>query len=81
MSALRRAVEGAPVVYENEVNEGDVAPIPLDVLDSSHYHALLVQPISKDPTKTFAWRDPVPLLKSFLFNPTNIREVTKCHTK
>ena len=80
MAALRRAVEGAPVVYENEVNEGDVAPIPLDVLDSSHYHALLVQPISKDPTKTFAWRDPVPLLKSFLFNPTNIREVTKCHT-
>lgn len=79
MVALRRVVEGAPIVYERSgIAEGDVAPLPLDVLDSSHYHALLIQPINKREHN--AWRDPVLLTKDFLFNPTNIRDVTRCHT-
>lgn len=79
MVALRRVVEGAPIVYERiGIAEGDVAPLPLDVLDSSHYHALLIQPINKREHN--AWRDPVLLTKDFLFNPTNIRDVTRCHT-
>ena len=72
MPALRRVVEGAPIVYEKSVTEGGVAPLPLDVLDSSHYHALLIEWNS-------SWRDPVLLTKDFLFNPTNIREVSRCH--
>ncbi|KAL7543622.1 LOW QUALITY PROTEIN: hypothetical protein ACHAXR_013206 [Thalassiosira sp. AJA248-18] len=72
MSALRRAVEGAPIVYETSDTEGGFWALPLDVIDSSHYHALLIQ-------WNNSWRDPVLLTKDFLFNPMNIREVSRCH--
>ncbi|KAL7554677.1 hypothetical protein ACHAWF_018946 [Thalassiosira exigua] len=73
MAALKRVVEGAPIVYEKHgINEGDIAPLPLDVLESSHYHALLIQ-------WNNSWRDPVLLTKDFLFNPTNLRQVSRCH--
>jgi len=76
--ALRRVVEGAPIVYEKSgIKEGDAAPLPLDVLDSSHFHALLIQPLTERENNS--WRDPVLLTKDFLFNPTNIGDVTRCH--
>ena len=71
---LNRLVEGAQIVHEkDDVTKGAEVPLPLSVLDSSHhYHALLVY----DGT---SWRDPVLLTKDFLFNPKNLREVTRCH--
>ena len=80
MSALRKAVEGAPIVYEKSgIKEGVVAPLPLDVLDSSHYHVLLIQPFTGHDNTSCSWRDPILLTKQFLFNPTNIRDIVRCH--
>lgn len=72
--ALNRLVEGAQIVYEKDgVTKGVEVPLPLSVIDSSHhYHVLLIF----DGTN---WRDPVLLTKDFLFNPMNVREVSRCH--
>lgn len=78
LAALKRLVEGALIVYEkDEINEGAEAPLPLNLLDSTHYHALLIQDLTGQSNGT--WRDPVLLTKDFLFNPMNIREVSRCH--
>ena len=69
MAALRRVVEGSPIVYETNGTEEGGVPVPLDVLDSAYYHALLIQ-------WNKSWRDPVLLTKEFLFNPMNIKEVS-----
>ena len=59
--ALKRLVEGALIVFEKDgVTKGAEAPLPLNVLDSSHYHALLIQPMSYSGGP---WRDPVLLTK------------------
>ena len=74
-AALKRLVVGAAIIYEKDsISEGAEAPLPLNILDSSHNHALLIQDLKK---KT--WRDPVLLTKDFLFNPTSIREIDRCH--
>jgi len=79
ISALRRVVEGAPIVYEKGgIKEGNVEPLPIGVLDSSHFHALLIQPLTEHDSNG-SWREPILLTKDFLFNPTHIREVTRCH--
>lgn len=71
MAAIRRVVEGSPIVYEsNGTEEGVQTSVPLDVLDSAYYHALLIQ-------WNKSWRDPVLLTKEFLFNPMNIKEVSR----
>ena len=45
--ALKRLVEGALIVYErDEISKGVDAPLPLNILYSSHYHALLIQDTS-----------------------------------
>ncbi|KAL7553819.1 hypothetical protein ACHAWF_017158 [Thalassiosira exigua] len=73
LAALNRLVTGARIVYEkDDVSKGVEVPLPLNIMDSSYYHALLVQ----DAT---GWRDPVLLSKDFLFNPMNIREVGRSH--
>ena len=61
-------------MYEDVGIEGAVA-VPLDVLDSSRYHALLIQPL----TGSCSWRDPVLLTKDFLYNPMNFQHVSRCH--
>ena len=72
--ALKRLVEGALIVYErDEISKGVDAPLPLNILYSSHYHALLIQDTSG------SWRDPVLLTKEFLFNLNHVREVSRCH--
>lgn len=76
MIALKRLVDGALIVYEkDDVSNGVDAPLPLSVLDSSQNHALLIQDLTGEST----WRAPVLLNKDFLFNPQNIREVSRCH--
>lgn len=76
--ALRRVVNGALIVHEILVSEGNVAAVPLNIVLSSHYHALLFQDVSGEESDS--WRDPVLLTKDFLFNELNLREVAKCHT-
>ena len=72
--ALKRLVEGALIVYErDDISKGVDAPVPLSILDSFHYHALLIQDSSG------SWRDPVLLTKEFLFNLNCVREVSRCH--
>jgi len=77
-AALRRVVNGALIVHEMLISEGSVAAVPLNIVLSTHYHALLFQDVSGEESDT--WRDPVLLTKDFLFNEMNLREVSKCHT-
>lgn len=77
-AALRRVVKGALIVHEMLISEESVAAIPLSIVLSSHYHALLFQDVSGEESDT--WRDPVLLTKDFLFNDMELREVSKCHT-
>lgn len=73
-AALKTLVEGANIVFEKKnVQEGDLVPVHLDLLDSLYPHALLIQDVEQD-----GWRHPVLLTKSFLFNPTNIQQVIRC---
>lgn len=66
--ALRRIVEGSPVVFERrDVEPGTHVPLPLDVLNSTHFHVLLIQPISEHGNVN-SWRDPVLLTKGYLYN-------------
>lgn len=79
MTALNRAVEGAPIVYERRCNgEGDVVALPLSVVMSSSFHAILIQDVSGKAKN--AWRSPLLLTRDFLFNPMNIRDVSRYHT-
>ncbi len=84
IAALRQLVEGAPIVYEKKgisesMNKMDYSsPIPLDVLDSSHFHCLLIQDATNSEPNN-SWRDPVLLTKDFLLNPMHVAEVTRCH--
>ena len=77
-AALRRIVSGSLIVHELIINEGSVAAVPLNIVLSTHYHALLFQDVSGEESD--AWRDPVLLTKDFLFNEMHLREVKKCHT-
>ena len=70
---LNRLVEGALIVYEKDAAKGVDAPLPLQVLESSHFHALLIQ------DDVNVWRGPVLLSKDFLHNPMSIRQVSRCH--
>ena len=73
---LNRLVEGALIVYEKDAAKGVDAPLPLQVLESSHFHALLIQNLTGDVN---VWRGPVLLSKDFLHNPMSIRQVSRCH--
>ena len=65
VAALKRLVKGAPIVHEkDDVGEGAHAPLPLDVMDSSHYHALLVQDVTDHDNNS--WRDTVLLTERSL---------------
>ena len=76
--ALKRLVEGALIVYEkDDITEGVEAPLPLNLLDSSYYHALLIQDLTGQ--NNGSWRDPVLLTKDFLFNQMKTRELSRCH--
>ena len=77
-AALRRVAKGALIVHEMLISEGSVASVPLNIVLSMHYHALLFQDVSGEESDT--WRDPVLLTKDFLFNEVKLREVSKCHT-
>ena len=77
-AALRRVAKGALIVHEMLISEGSVASVPLNIVLSTHYHALLFQDVSGEESDT--WRDPVLLTKDFLFNEVKLREVSKCHT-
>lgn len=79
MTALNRAVEGAPIVYEHRCNGGgDVVALPLSVVISSSFHAILIQDVSGRAKN--AWRPPLLFTRDFLFNPMNIRDVSRYHT-
>jgi len=79
MTALNRAVEGAPIVYEHRCNgEGDVVALPVSLLVSSSFHAILIQDVSGKAKN--AWRSPLLFTRDFLFNPMNIRDVSRYHT-
>ena len=79
MTALNRAVEGAPIVFEATCNgEGDVVALPLSVLTSTRFHAILIQDMSGKARN--AWRSPLLFTRDFLFNPMNIRDVSRYHT-
>ena len=73
---LNGLVEGALIVYEKDAAKGVDTPLPLQVLESSHFHALLIQDLTGDGN---GWRDPVLLSKDFLHNPMSIRQVSRCH--
>lgn len=77
-AALRRVAKGALIVHEMLISEESVAAIPLNIVLSTHYHAVLLQDVSGEESDT--WRDPVLLTKDFLFNDMELREVSKCHT-
>ena len=79
MTALNRAVEGAPIVFEAMCNgEGDTVALPLSVLTSNRFHAILIQDMSGKARN--AWRPPLLFTRDFLFNPMNIRDVSRYHT-
>ena len=79
MTAINRAVEGAPIVYERRCSgEGDVVALPVSLLVSSSFHAILIQDVSGKANN--AWRSPLLLTRDFLFNPMNIRDVSRYHT-
>ena len=79
MTALKRAVEGAPIVYECRCSgEGDAVALPVPLLVSSNFHAILIQDVSGKAKN--AWRDPLLFTRDFLFNPMNIRDVSRYHT-
>jgi len=79
MTALNRAVEGAPIVYESRCNgEEDVVALPVSLLVSSSFHAILIQDVSGKANN--AWRSPLLFTRDFLFNPMNIRDVSRYHT-
>lgn len=83
IAVLRQLVEGAPIVYEKQgISESigkknNSSPIPLDVLDSSHFHCLLIQDATNSANNS--WRDPILLTKDFLLNPMHVAEITRCH--
>ena len=65
---LKRSVEGSPVVFERrDIGPGTPVSLPMDVLNSTHFHVLLIQPISEHGS-TNSWRDPVLLTKEYLYN-------------
>jgi len=74
---LNGLVEGALIVYEKDAAKGVDTPLPLQVLESSHFHALLIQDLTTGDGNV--WRDPVLLSKDFLHNPMSIRQVSRCH--
>jgi len=77
--ALKRLAHGAVIVHErNVVKEGTSDPLPLDILDSSHYHVLLIQDLTTGNNDS--WREPVLLTKDFLFNAMQSREISRCHS-
>jgi hypothetical protein len=79
MTALSRAVEGALIVYESRCNgEGDVVSLPVSLLMSSSFHAILIQDLSGKAKN--AWRSPLLFTRDFLFNPMNICDVSRYHT-
>ena len=79
ITALNRAVEGAPIVYERMCKgEGDVVALPLAFLVSSSFHAILIQDVAGKANN--AWRSPLLFTRDFLFNPMNIRDVFRYHT-
>ncbi len=78
VAMLNRLVEGALIVYEKDAAKGVDAPLPLQVLDSSHFHALLIQDLTGRQDGNI-WRDPILLSKDFLHNPMSIRQVSRCH--
>ena len=61
----------------NNVTDGVADPLPLDLLDSSHYHALLIQDLTGNDSNS--WRDPVLLTKDFLFNTVQSRDISQRH--
>ena len=75
---LNRLVEGALIVYEKDAAKGVDAPLPLQVLESSHFHALLIQNLTGRQDGNI-WRNPALLTKDFLHNPQKIRQVSRCH--
>jgi len=83
IAVLRQLVEGAPIVYEKKGISESIgkknysSPIPLDVLDSSHFHCLLIQDATNSENNS--WRDPILLTKDFLLNPMHVGEITRCH--
>lgn len=84
IAILTRLVEGALIVYEKDATKGVDTPLPLQVLDSSHLHALLIQDLTGRHLSNLVhdgnvWRDPVLLSKDFLHNPMSIRQVSRCH--
>ena len=79
MTALKRSVEGAPIVYERMCKAGgDSVALPLSLLVSSSFHAILIQDVSGKIKN--AWRTPLLFTKDYLFNPLNIRDVARYHT-
>ncbi len=77
--AMKRLAQGAVIVHErNVVKEGGSDPLPLDILDSSHYHILLIQDLTTGNTDS--WREPVLLTKDFLFNTMQSREISRCQS-
>lgn len=76
--ALKRLVKGALIVFEKNVKEGHSCSVPVDLFNSSHYYALLIQDITGSHRER--WRDPIVLTQDYLFNTLNIPDVARSHS-
>jgi hypothetical protein len=76
--ALKRLVKGALIVFEKNVKEGHSCSVPVDLFNSSHYYALLIQDITGSHREK--WRDPILLTQDYLFNTMGIPDVARSHS-
>lgn len=79
MPALKRLVKGSLIVFEKHaLGEKSSCSVPVDLFNSSHYYALLIQDIigsSRDQ-----WRDPILLTQDYLFNTMGLADVARSHS-
>ena len=78
--ALKRLVKGSLIVYEkDDLVDGVSCAVPVDLFNSSHYYALLIQD-STSNNRNDVWRNPILLTQDFLFNTMDIPDVARSHS-